>query len=74
LIEVKNMNKNEEKRDIPRESDNPMVEEYKEDLLQKPSSTVRDEERLIYLEGLASELLGRVESLERRIKVLEERR
>ncbi|MGD0951199.1 MAG: hypothetical protein ABR985_02205 [Methanotrichaceae archaeon] len=51
-----------------------MVEEYKEDLSRKPSSTVRDEERLICLEGLASELLERVESLERRIKVLEERR
>jgi hypothetical protein len=68
------MTKNEEKRGIPRESDNPMVEEYKEDLSRKSSSTVRDEERLICLEGLASELLDRVESLERRIKVLEERR
>jgi hypothetical protein len=68
------MTKNEDKRLIPRESDNPMIEEYKEDLLRKPSSTVRDEERLICLEGLVSELLGKVDSLERRVQILEETR
>jgi hypothetical protein len=68
------MIKNEDKRIIPRESDNPMVEEYKEDLLRKPSSTVRDEERLICLEGLVSELVEKVDSLERRVRALEEKR
>lgn len=68
------MIENEKKRGILRESDNPIVEEYKEELLRKPISTIRDEERIIRLEGLASELLDRVESLERRIQILEERR
>lgn len=68
------MTKNEDKRIIPRESDNPMIEEYKEDLLRKPSSTVRDEERLICLEGLVSELVEKVDSLERRVQTLEETR
>ena len=66
------MTKNEDKRLIPGESDNPMVEEYKEDLLRKPSSAVRDEERLICLEGLVSDLIGKVDSLERRVQTLEE--
>jgi hypothetical protein len=68
------MTKNEDKRLIPRESDNPMVEEYKEDLLRKPSSAVRDEERLICLEGLVSDLIGKVDSLERRVQTLEDTR
>lgn len=68
------MTKNEDKRIIPRDSDNPMVEEYKEDLLRKPSSTVRDEERLICLEGLVNELVEKVDSLERRVRTLEEKR
>jgi hypothetical protein len=68
------MTKNEDKRLIPRESDNPMVEEYKEDLLRKPSSAVRDEERLICLEGQVSDLIGKVDSLERRVRTLEEKR
>jgi hypothetical protein len=68
------MTKNEDKRLVPRESDNPMVEEYKEDLLRKPSSTVRDEERLICLEDLVSELQGKVDSLERRVQNLEEKK
>jgi hypothetical protein len=68
------MTKSEEKKGIPRESDNPIVEEYKEDILRRPISAVRDEERLIRLEGLVSEFLDRVESLERRIKILEDRR
>lgn len=67
------MTKNEDKRIIPRESDNPMIEEYKEDLLRKPSSTVRDEERLICLEGLVSELVEKIDSLERRVRTLEEK-
>jgi hypothetical protein len=68
------MTKNEDKRLIPRESDNPIVEEYKEDLMRKPLSTVRDEERLICLEGLVSELHGKVDSLEQRVRTLEEKR
>ena len=68
------MTKNEDKRLIPRESDNPMVEEYKEDLLRKPLSAVRDEERLICLEGQVNDLIDKVDSLERRISVLEETR
>jgi hypothetical protein len=68
------MTKSEKMRGVPRESDNPIVEEYKEELLRKPIFTIRDEERIIHLEGLASELFGRIESLERRIRLLEERR
>ncbi len=68
---VKNMAKKEEMRVTPRDSDNPMVEEYKEELLRKPVSTVRDEERLICLEGTVGELLEKVESLERRVQSLE---
>ena len=68
------MTKSEKMRGVPRESDNPIVEEYKEELLRKPIFTIRDEERIIRLEGLASELFGRIESLERRIRLLEERR
>lgn len=68
------MTKNGDKRIIPRDSDNPMVEECKEELLRKPSSTVRDEGRLICLEGLVSELLSKVDSLERRVETLEEKK
>lgn len=68
------MTNSEKMRGVPRESDNPIVEEYKEELLRTPIFTIRDEERIIRLEGLASELFGRIESLERRIRLLEERR
>ena len=68
------MTKNEDKRLVPRESDNPMVEEYKEDLPRKPSSAVRDEERLICLEDLVSDLIGKVDSLERRVRTFEEKK
>jgi hypothetical protein len=68
------MTNGEKMKGVPRESDNPIVEEYKEELLRKPIFTIRDEERIIRLEGLASELFGRIESLERRIQLLEERR
>jgi len=41
---------------VPRESDNPIVEEYKEDMLKKPTYSARpsldDEERLCRMEAL----------------------
>ncbi len=68
------MFENESKRGTPRDSDNPILEEYKEDLLNKPMFVARDEERIIRLEGLANELLCRIESLEQRTETLEKGR
>ncbi len=62
---------------VPRESDNPIVEEYKEDMLRKPTygtrPTLDNEERLCGLEGILAELMQKVEALERRIDALERR-
>lgn len=62
----------------PRESDDPMAEEFREDILQRPSFSAQsvgrligDEDRLARMEGLVAELLQRIETLERRIQVLE---
>lgn len=67
------MSMDEGKRNVLRDSDNPIIEEYKDDLSHKSRSFVRDEERIIRLEGLANELLSRIKSLELRIQVLEEK-
>ncbi len=60
-----------------RESDNPIVEEYKEEMLHRPGfgaqPNLESEERLCHLEGLLAELIEKVESLESRLKALEGR-
>jgi len=65
-------------RAILRESDNPIVEEYKEDMLRKPTygarPTLDSEERLCRLEGLLGELHQKLEALEMRLKALEGRK
>jgi hypothetical protein len=62
----------------PRESDNPIVEEFKEELLRRPTfgsrSPLADEERLMRLEGLLAEMHQRIASLERRLDMLEGKR
>ena len=60
---------------VARESDNPIVEEYKEDLLNKPGYTVHpaadDEVRLCRLEGQIAEVQEKLEDLEKRIRAIE---
>jgi hypothetical protein len=63
----------EGKRGILRDSDNPILEEYKEDLLTRPILIAQSEERIARLEGLLNELMERTRSLERRLEVLEGR-
>lgn len=63
-------------RAVPRESDNPIVEDYKEELLKRPSfgaapAAAIDDARLCRMEGLLAEMSEKVEDLERRIKALE---
>ena len=62
---------------VPRESDNPIVEEYKEDMLKKPTyrarSSLDDEERLCRMEALLAEIRQKAEDLEKRVKALEAR-
>lgn len=62
----------------PRESDNPILEEYKEEMLRRPTfgarSTLNNDERLYRMEGLLAELLQKIEVLERRIDALEGRK
>jgi hypothetical protein len=62
---------------VPRESDNPIVEEYKEDMLKKPTYGARpsldNEERLCHMEALMAEIRQKTEDLEKRIKALEAR-
>ncbi|MGB3920746.1 hypothetical protein, partial [Methanothrix sp.] len=58
---------------IMRDSDNPILEEYKEDLLTRPIPVPRDEERIVRLEGLLNELMEKSRSLERRVEILEKR-
>ena len=67
------MQEREGKRGILRDSDNPILEEYKEDLLNRPILIAQDEERIARLEGLLNELMDRTRSLERRMEVLEGR-
>lgn len=63
----------EGKRGILRDSDNPILEEYKEDLLNRPILIAQNEERIARLEGLLNELMDRTRSLERRLEILEGR-
>jgi hypothetical protein len=60
---------------VPRESDNPIVEEYKDDLRSKPGYGVRpggdDEVRLSRLEGLLGDMQEKLQDLDRRIKAIE---
>jgi len=62
---------------VPRESDNPILEEYKEDLSHKPGYGIRpagyDDERLLRLEELLGKVQERLADLEKRIKKLEEK-
>ncbi len=65
-------------RPTPRESDNPIVEEYKEDLLRKPTYSPRsvsrllnEEERITRLEKLIAELSDKMAFIEKRIENLE---
>ena len=62
---------------VPRESDNPILEEYKEDLSHKPGYVVhpsgKDEQRLALLEETIGEMQKRLAGLEKRIKILEEK-
>lgn len=62
----------------PRESDDPIAEEFREDLLQKPSFAsqsanrlIIDEDKLARMEGMLAELLQRTDTLERRVQTLE---
>jgi hypothetical protein len=60
---------------VPRDSDNPIIEEYKEDLLNKPSYSIRpaadDEARLCRLEGILAEMQEKLDDLDKRIKAIE---
>ncbi len=62
---------------VPRESDNPILEEYKEDLSHKPGYAFhppgKDEQRLARLEETMGEMQQRLAGLEKRIKILEEK-
>jgi len=67
------------RRAEPRESDNPVLEDFKEELLRRPSFRTRsimtsDAERLARLEGLITELHQKIKSLEQRIDVIEGKR
>ncbi len=64
---------------VPRESDNPIVEEYKEELLTRPAYGIHpvatgEEARLCRMEGLLAEMKDKVDNLERRLKALEVRK
>ncbi|HUI39563.1 MAG TPA: hypothetical protein VLY86_01390 [Methanothrix sp.] len=65
-------------RAVQRESDNPIVEEFKEELQKRASygtaPTLENEERMCRLEGLLAELIGRVEALERQVWALKGRK
>ncbi len=70
---------NQPRRMEPRESDNPIVEEFKEELLRRPSVGSRsiitsDAQRLARLEGVIADLHEKIKTLEQRIKVLEGKR
>lgn len=60
---------------VPRESDNPIVEEYREDLLNRPGYGTHpgagDDVRLSRLEGIIGEMQEKLQSLERRIREME---
>jgi hypothetical protein len=60
---------------VPRDSDNPIVEEYKDDLLSKSGYGIHpggeDEVRLSRLEGLLEQMQEKLQDLDRRIKAIE---
>jgi hypothetical protein len=62
---------------VPRESDNPILEEYKEDLSHKPGYAIhppgKDEQRLARLEETIGEMQQIIAGLEKRINILEEK-
>lgn len=63
---------------VPRESDNPIVEEYRDDLLKRPGygshPDTGDEARLSRLEGIIGELQEKLQSLDRRVREIEEKK
>ncbi len=72
-------NVNQHRSISPRESDDPIAEEFREDLLQKPSFASQsvsrltsDESKLARMEGMLAELLQRTDDLEKRVTILEE--
>ncbi len=67
------------RRAEPRESDNPILEDFKEDLLRRSSFgtrpiTTSDADRLARLESLIAELHQKIKSMEQRIDVIEGKR
>lgn len=63
----------------PRESDNPVLEDFKEEIWRRPgvgphSGAGSDNERLVKLEGLLDEMRKKVSALEQRIEALEGRK
>jgi hypothetical protein len=75
---AKNSEETAPSKRVPRESDNPIIEEYKESLLNKPGygihPAVDDEARLCRLEGLLAEMKEELQDLEKRIKAIEARK
>jgi hypothetical protein len=70
---------NKTKKMEEREWDNPILEDYKEELLRRPSVgprliTTSDAQRLARLEGLMVDLHQRVTALERKIDTFEGKR
>jgi hypothetical protein len=65
-------------RAVQRESDNPIVEEFKEELLNRPSygtaPALESEERLCRVEGMLADLLRRIDALERTVDALRGRK
>lgn len=58
-----------------RESDNPIVEEFKDDLLKKPGYSIHpgrdDDTRLSRLEKISLEMQEKLQDLDKRIRALE---
>lgn len=70
---------NQPRRMEARESDNPIVEDFKEELSRRPSIGHRpiitsDAQRLSRLEGIIADLHDKIKALEQRIGVLEGKR
>lgn len=69
-----------QQRPAPRESDNPIVEEYKEELLRKStysphtvSQILSEEERMVHLENMLSDVKCMIDNIEKRIEALEKK-
>ncbi len=70
---------NQPRKAEPRESDNPVLEDFKEEIWRRPgvgphSGVGSDNERLVKLEGLLDEMRKKVSTLEQRIEALEGKR